>query len=384
MHTSLVRQANIDSLTGFRFLAAMLVFFSHYDIPGFSGTALRATRSGYAGVTLFFVLSGFVIAYTYLERFQAEMSARKVGQYFAARLARVYPLYVCFILFGWLAQGLESLPWAHLLAIQAWSADSKLAFAVNAPAWSIGVEFFLYLSFPLVVPFIVQSGVLTSLRRLQIAAALVFVAMLCAALYFTLSGLNALPLENPASGHRWLYRTPATRLGDFLLGIFGAVYFMRFAQTGFASVRRWGYVTFVAGVLVLLLLAAKKNYHSAFSWDVAYAAPAILLIIGLAINRETWMSRVLGSPAFILLGEASYAFYLVHLPAAPLRHGTGGGLVKELALYAIFLLMIISLSIGLHITIERPARGWIRRWLSSSAEPAAVAQEPDPVPADGR
>lgn len=373
-HTPLAPRGNVDSLTGFRFVAAMMVVFSHYAIPGVTGTGLRVSQSGYAGVTLFFVLSGFVIAYNYLDRFEAGMSARQVGEYFVARLARFYPLYVGFILFGWLAQGLTGLPWIHLLTMQTWSADAKVAFGVNAVSWSVGVEVFLYLAFPLLIPALVRSGVLLSLRRLQIAAALVSLAMLGAALYFAVSGQNALPMQDPASGHRWLYRTPATRLGDFLLGIFGAVYFLRFAGTDRASVRRWGVVTLLAASMVVLLLASRKNFHSAFSWDVAYALPGVLLIIGLAMNRETVLSRFLGSPALILLGEASYALYLVHLPAASLHHGTTRGLGYELGLYLIFLALIIALSIGLHIAIERPARRWIRGWLPPRAAGAGSPQ----------
>ncbi|MDB5947118.1 MAG: hypothetical protein JWQ33_2144 [Ramlibacter sp.] len=384
MHTPLIRQGNIDSLTGFRFVAAMMVFFSHYAIPGVTGTALRVTESGYAGVTLFFVLSGFVIAYNYLERFEEGMTGQTVGAYFAARLARLYPLYICFIAFGWLVKGSSTIPWAHILAVQTWSPDAEFATSINGPAWSIGVEVFLYLAFPLLLPVLIWLRALSSLRRLSVATALVSVAMLCAALYFALSGQNALPYQDPTSGHRWLYRTPATRLGDFLLGIFGAVYVMRFAKTDRATIRRWGFVTLCAALLLLLLLATRKNYRSAFSWDVAYALPGILLIVGLAINRGTLFSRALASPALVLLGEASYAFYLVHVPARPLRAGTEGGLPFELALYVMFLGLVIALSIGLHIAVEKPARRWVRAWLTPRPRTPAAVQERGPAQAETR
>ena len=376
------RRDNIGPLTGFRFVAALMVFLSHYDIPGLGGAALRATKAGYAGVTLFFVLSGFVIAYNYLERFEAGAGAGLLREYFVARLARVYPLYLCFMLFGYLAQGLADPPWLHLFALQTWSGDLGVAFAVNSPAWSIGVEMFLYLAFPLLVPAIVYSGILASLRRLQVATFLMVAAMACGAIFFTVGSHADLPIADPGSAHRWLYRNPATRLGDFLLGIFGAVYFMRFAKAEPASIRRWGTVTSLAAVLMLLLLASRKNFLSAFSWDLAYALPAILLIVGLAINRRTVISRVLGSPALVLLGEASYAFYLVHVPVAPLHHGTVRGLPFELALYVIFLGLVIALSIGLHIAIEKPARRWIRGWLAPRREPAAL-EPPEPIASRG-
>jgi peptidoglycan/LPS O-acetylase OafA/YrhL len=347
-----------------RFAAALLVFFSHYGLPGVTGTALRMTQSGYAGVTLFFVLSGFVLTYKYLDDNQGGWTARKLAAYFTARIARVYPLYACFIAYGWLASGTPGVPWDHILAMQAWSADLGFVYRYNSAAWSVAVEVFLYLSFPLLVPLLVWVGAISSLRRLLVAAALVLLAMACIALFFELTGLNALEPQNPSSGHRWLYRTHATRLGDFLLGIFGAVYVMRFAGTGPTIIHRWGMVPWLATLSIALLLASRANYRSSFSWDVAYALPGILLIVGLAMNPRTLFSRSLASPALVLLGEASYAFYLVHLPAGPLRLGTVAGLPHELALHLIFLGLVISLSIGLHIALERPARRSLRQWLT--------------------
>lgn len=374
----LTRQGNIDSLTGFRFVAAMLVFVSHYAIPGITGIPLRMTMAGYAGVTLFFVLSGFVIAYTYLDRFEAGMTGQNVGAYLAARFARLYPLYILFILFGWLVTGSPDIPWAHILAVQTWSANGDFATSINGPAWSIGVEVFLYLAFPLVLPVLIRLQVFSSLRHLVAAAALVSLAMLAAASYFALSGQNDLHYNDPLSSHRWLYRTPALRLGDFLLGIFGAVYVMRFAKADPATIRRWGLATLCAAILMLLFLATRKNYRSAFSWDVAYAIPGVLMIVGLAMNPGTLISRVLASPAFVLLGEASYAFYLVHVPARPLLAGTPAGLANNLALYIMFVGMVIALSVGLHMTVERPARRWLRAWLTPRPR-AAVQRDLEPA-----
>jgi peptidoglycan/LPS O-acetylase OafA/YrhL len=211
---------SIDALTGFRFVAAMMVFVSHYAVPGLTGAALQVTESGYAGVTFFFVLSGFIITYNYLDRFEAGTGS--LLDYLVARLARVYPLYFFFIVYGWFTARNELDLWPFLLALQAWSPNLKVVFGLNGPAWSIGVEVFLYLCFPLLVPLLGRLGVLTSGRRLLIATAVTLIAMLSAAIFFLASGLNALPPGDAMSGHRWLYRLPAARLGDFLLGMYGA------------------------------------------------------------------------------------------------------------------------------------------------------------------
>ncbi|MEO5672238.1 MAG: acyltransferase [Ramlibacter sp.] len=376
MTTHSMARADINPLTGFRFVAAMMVFFSHYAIPGVSGTGLRIAQSGYAGVTLFFVLSGFIIAYNYLDQFEARVEPGAVRRFLLARFARVYPLYLFFIVFGSLTAGAGAPPWAHLLAIQTWSADSEFAFSINGPAWSIGVEVFFYLMFPLLVTFLARTGVLVSLRRVQLAAVLVAAAMLGAAVLFTWTGLNNLVPDEPLSAYRWLFRTPVLRLGDFLLGMLGAVFFMRFAAMDAASVRRWGHATLLCALAILLLMAAKKNFRSAFSWDVAYALPAALLIVGLAINRATWISRLLASAPLLLLGESSYALYLAHVPARPMLQEVAlGGTLHQLGVYTMFVLWVIALSVGLHVAIEKPARRWIRG-LSRLAPGRARPAEP--------
>jgi peptidoglycan/LPS O-acetylase OafA/YrhL len=369
LDTSVVREAgrparpSIDSLTGFRFVAAMMVFVSHYPVPGVGGAALNITKAGYAGVTFFFVLSGFIITYNYLDSF--ENGSANLRDYFIARFARIYPLYLFFILYCWLLAPEDSRMWLYLLALQAWHPDIKVVFGVNGPAWSIGVEVFLYICFPLLVPLLGRLGLFSSRERLIGGAVLTSMAMLCIGLWFVATGRSGLPPFDPSSAHRWLYRLPASRLGDFLLGMFGAVYFMRFAAKDIASVRRWGMVTNCAALAILAMMAMKINFFSVFSWDVGYALPGALLIVGLAMQPSTVLSRVLAMPVTILLGEASYALYLVHsVPARALRGSTTGDLMHDVAVYVLFVVMVIALSIGLHIGLERPARLGIRRLLT--------------------
>lgn len=362
MQTTPFSPPGIDSLTGFRFVAAMMVFFSHYAVPGLHGPAFQVTQSGYAGVTFFFVLSGFIITYNYLESF--ENGSASLRGYFVARFARVYPLYLFFTLYMWFLEPHYADLWLYLLALQPWHPELKVVFGLDGPSWSIGVEFFLYLCFPLLVPLLSRLGVFSERKRLLAAAALTVLVMLGAVLWFVASGLSALPPPDPMSSHHWLYRLPATRLGDFLLGMFGAVYFMRFAAADAASVRRWGIVTTIAALAVIAMMATKSNYFSAFSWDVGYAMPGVLFIIGLAINGRTRIARALAAPAVVLLGEASYALYLAHFPAIRLRSPITNELLPDLVAYVLFIVLVIALSIGLHMVIEKPARSAIRRLFS--------------------
>lgn len=353
--------APIPALTGLRFVAALLVFVSHYPVPGVAGTPLRMMRSGYMAVTLFFVLSGFVLAYNYLERMETRLTPGVVGEFLLARVARIYPLYAVLIAFTWLLSAPPRVPlWPYLLAIQTWYPDVRFAFGLVEPSWSIGVEVFLYLAFPLLLAALVQLGVLRSGRRLVVVALLVCAAMLGAAVWFSLTGRSELSMMDPASAHRWLYRTPVARLGDFLLGMLGAAYCLRVARADATTRGRWRIAGLAAIAVTLVFMALPSVFYSAFSWDVAYALPAAVIFVGLTLDPRGRLARLLGAGPMRLLGEASYAFYLIHMLAGRWYAATDLGAAASLARYALFLAFVVACAIAIHLAFERPARRLIR------------------------
>lgn len=357
----------LPSLTGLRIAAALAVYASHVGAPSGSPEILATFfRSGYCGVTVFFVLSGFVLSFNYFEEMRRPGSAG-LYEFFLARFARIYPLYLLVLLYVVLRQQASTGEidgwWEHALALQAWDGSVEDAYAFNGPGWSIGVEFFLYACFPLLVPLLARLG---GIRAELTAAAAVAFAMVCLVLWFVLSGKDGLPALDPASAHRWLYRSPLTRLGDFLLGILAARLFL---QVG--GMRRVGRlakrIAPLAALAILALMCWPALVGSAWSYDVAYAIPAVALIFCLAAAPSSWPGRGLSLPIVVLLGEASYAFYLVHQPAIAYLgagqwvNGVSGSIVL---LEAFNLGVIVALAIGLHLSVERPARRWLRRRFS--------------------
>src|SRR5258708_21732523 len=89
------RASHLPALTGFRAVAALCVFLHHQPatvdwlLPAF---AQRCVRELHIGVSLFFVLSGFLIQLRYSEA--AGNGTLSIRQYFANRIARVWPLYL--------------------------------------------------------------------------------------------------------------------------------------------------------------------------------------------------------------------------------------------------------------------------------------------------
>ena len=151
----------IVSLTTLRGLAALCVVLFHMR-DHIRTTTLPEQRvvepflvSGMMAVPLFFVLSGYVLGLSYLDKL-AKPSSGSLARFLAMRLGRVYPVHLAMIV-AYAIVFLRHASWppsfskasliANLTLTQAWTRDGALSW--NFPAWSISSEWFAYLIFPI-------------------------------------------------------------------------------------------------------------------------------------------------------------------------------------------------------------------------------------------
>src|SRR5215475_947130 len=144
----------IPSLTGFRWIAAALILLAHtmplFTAPGLSSYA--SASLGRLGMTLFFVLSGFVIHYNYGDRV-ARLRVPALRSFGVARLARLYPLYLGMLMFDLAVRATHpsfdlqtltaALPYYLTLSqswFPIWVGDQHLCTVYFGLAWSISAE----------------------------------------------------------------------------------------------------------------------------------------------------------------------------------------------------------------------------------------------------
>lgn len=156
--TAPVRPASrimLDSLTAVRGPAALLVFGYHVIHGTQWANWLPGARLGYVGVSLFFILSGFVLAWSYNKNAGAK-------NFYLRRFARVYPLHLffyCVALLGLLLFGVSNSAGdlnplsalLNLVLLQAWVPSWEVIFSNNAVSWSLSCEAFFYLMTPFVL-----------------------------------------------------------------------------------------------------------------------------------------------------------------------------------------------------------------------------------------
>jgi peptidoglycan/LPS O-acetylase OafA/YrhL len=341
----------LPSLTGLRFAAAFGVFGFHFA-PYLAGHAHAVLGAVFdhadCGVSFFFILSGLVL--TWSRRPEDTRS-----KFYRRRLARIYPDYlVVWVLtiavivyeggaFYLHAGGLS------LLLIQAWVPKLSIAQGWNGVSWTLSCEMFFYLLFPFIV------GRVEKLRH-----PLTLVPFLCLpSLAIGLFGLVRYPHGNPDI-LIWLQSVcPPVRLGEFVIGIVLGVELRRGA---IPKTPLWGVGVAFVGVYALLSWGPLR-------WLVEpVLIPFMTLVIVAAAQRDLagqptiWRQRHL-----VLLGERSYAFYLLHqlvirVWARADRHHlkiTSGalGLVWLLVLLAVAVAAASALFRVVEVPCERRLRG---------------------------
>jgi peptidoglycan/LPS O-acetylase OafA/YrhL len=366
-------------LTSLRFVAALLVF-SWHCVPT---RRVSATFSfGYIGVAFFFLLSGFILTYTYHDAFRDRLRPEAIRSFYAARIARVYPLHLatmplmiaCLALLGpnplW--SGVDVQTRVHAVAaqallVQSWIPARAISFGANGPAWSISVEAFFYALFPFAA---------WALLRVFRSAPARVVLLGAGAIWFAQTAL-LWPKRAGVDDWRW-YVFPPVRLADFVVGMLLGIAYLRSADgvpvrtpwlPGVRLRLRPTSVEMLAVAAVALAVFVSPIVPLSVRFS-AWVMPAwAFLILALAHQRGA-ISRVLAHPVLVRLGEVSFAFYLCHLAViTALKHVVS----EQLPLFApIALAGTLLVSFALFHAVEQPLRVRVRSMLARRPATATV------------
>ncbi len=343
----------VPALTGLRAVAAYLVFVHHYNGAAPGSMAYRVLAQGYVGVSVFFVLSGFLIYHRYADAglTQANSFWRAYAQ---NRLARIVPLYACLLLLTAGVDGVLGRPlsWPvfglNLTLLKGFFDEYK--FTGIAQSWSLTVESCFY-------------GV----------APLLFVGLRRGKAGWMTAGLTGTGL---------LLWATIGRLG--VHGLFGSLPFVSFYTffgrafefvAGMWLARRWHTnqlpeVRFATAAGLVLMgvcvgwqvgLTGQTVDTDSRLWSeimvYTYALPVgiTLFIVGL-IREPTFVSRGLARPATQALGRSSYAFYLIHVGVVAKGFDKTGAGSNRWLLFG----LLVLVAHGLYRFVEKPLQRRLR------------------------
>lgn len=378
------RPPKLPSLTGLRFFAALLVFGFHITLSAspippndpinlfaderVADTAERIfVTTGYIGVSFFFVLSGFLLAW-------AAKPGERMTSFWRRRLVKIFPNHLVMWVLAMVLFAASITP-AHAVVLNffllnSYSPDGAVNVAVNPPSWTLCSELLFYMLFPLII---------IGLRkipgnRLWFWAAMMVVGMILVQII----NLTVVPdsprsaLTPVSSFQFWFgYIFPPARLFEFILGSLLARIVM---EHRWPAVRMWQ-----------ALLACAAGYALAnvvpFVWtfNVATIVPIAMLIATAASGDAAGKPTFLRSRPMQWLGDTSFGFYLcqgvvIFWVRQMMQNATFSTPVALMLIAAFFGLTILG-GWALYALVEKPMMDRFarpRRKLLPAPEPAVA------------
>ena len=381
-----------EALTGARFIAALVVVIYHLwreawgDGPVVTGLG-RIVAHGPLLVSFFFVLSGFVLAWSLSAASSSSLDdvivdarafwarrARRLLPVFCVAVVVAVPVALALARRGLTAAiasdpGLSSTTVAsvfvpellvHLTLLQAWIPGMELA--INPPAWSLSVE----VAFSLLLPILWRPlWRLAGARPWLLLGALWLVAIVPGVVYVVVDsdGLRHLGLPIDHHAHAlWLdllrYH-PLVRLPELFAGVVVA----RLVRDGL-TLPGSSAVVAVGGILMVVAGADlwRGGEATVLTHNGLLLPAFVVIIVALATSTSTSPSwgpaRLLASRPLVVLGDASYALYLLHVPlfywvAGWSQRRIGANVLDDAPAAAVVVVIVVAISVVVHRLVER-------------------------------
>ena len=342
-------------LDGIRGLAVLIVIVHNaHWIAGESGQFLlklsgAIAASGWLGVQLFFVLSGFLITGILLD---AEGKERYFRSFYTRRALRIFPLYYAVLalvfllgpLVAWSPGWMEAVrrnQWFYWLYVANWTEPFGRGIPGLAHFWSLAVEEQFYLAWPLIVLLLSRRGLVALCASLMLVTPFIRLGLRVggfppeAAYMFTVARWDALAagalvacLVRSAPGREWLARW------------------------------RWA-LAVVAGAMLVILAVVHRGFHQddlpvqLLGQTLCSVLSAVLIVYavdqGPAAPRrlQGWLSW----RGLLVLGKYSYAMYIFHFPIHQLLEPLVGDMVRgadtpwRMARLALYLVVVFGLTL---------------------------------------
>lgn len=357
----------LNALTGLRTFAAINIVLFHFSNPQWFGIFAPVVNAGYASVSFFILLSGYVLAYNYAAR--ARAGQLDSVRFWKARFTRLYPIYFLSLLLAWRIvpqeYALHSHPmfWLGMLLtpllMQGWVPE--IATFLNTPAWTMSAESFYYLLFPWLARWKRPETVVPILLRL---AAIWAIGLIPGALYILLSPDGIAHPDRFSTG-TWLQAlkfTPLPHLASFVFGV---------TLAGLDElIPRLGPLRFFLGAagfaMIFFLLWLGSDIPYALIHDGLLMPMFGCVILGLSGSNP--LARLLGVRPLVFVGEASYCLYLLHFNFWNLIHDTHVLNALHLAQFDpwISYAILVALALAALHFVEKPAQKQLRKWMSAT------------------
>ena len=294
----------------------MMIFCFHFrkfwvsHLPIICG---RILNEFHIGVSIFFVLSGFLIAYTYKEK--PLSSSKGYVQYILIRFARIFPVYLLILTCKYLSYGFPPFKETFLNYTLLKGFSDKYNLAGIPQAWSLTVELTFYCFAPLIY----------SMAKDKIFKPIIYVAGVLVVLFAMGYSLHLAGYNRDRYLYNFQFLLDATFFGRFFEFYVGILLAFVIEKRGKDLIAQPGIKATIGGLIGMILTCTliglfapdifspgTNNLAGVIIRNLLLPVFIFIMIYGL-ITEINWFQILLSSRVFMILGNASYIFYLMHL-----------------------------------------------------------------------
>jgi peptidoglycan/LPS O-acetylase OafA/YrhL len=398
--------AGLDGLRGLAALSVLLYHVSNVLSPEIRRSAPVLVDLLHQGLTLFFVLSGFLLFLGFAERLVAGDALPRLPGYALARILRIWPAYLVVLVvvdvvglaFVW-PKGVGRLSSSDLIT------DLTLLHSLSPEtlrtglevSWTLTVELTFYALLPLLASLaarIAPGSGAPGVRWLRAVAPVVALLALGAVGRLWAAWVRSTPGGLHGWGHDWtsvVSRSLLMQADTFAAGMIAALVVVA-ARHGLLGAR--GHLVATGGATIVVLAAATVfvgDRHAALRGDLVAAAFAALVVaVLLPSTRQARgvVARLLDWRPIRFLGLVSYSLYLWHLPVIrALQHWAprpDPGWSAYLGQSAIVVAISVALAALTYRFVERPALALRSRRGTTKVAATSAAPATSDVTASGR
>lgn len=309
--TGSVTKNKILSLQAVRALAFLGIFTFH----------CKTTELGMWGVSVFLVLSGFLMAYAYYDK-PLDSSVKGCVTFSIKKIKKLYPLHLLLMLIAAIAAAYGLLSnfsikhailyignlFLNVTLLQSWIPSSAVYFSLNGVAWYLSVCLFIYALFPIIIKYIKK---LNYKKALLVAIGIYLLQIIIGV---ATQSVN-IPYEHFDNFSKWLtYIAPIFRLGDFVIGCcLCNFYINKKMSISKLLASCFEILTVIATIIVVYIYAHKIGLLGSewFRCTLLFTPTSACLVYLFAINKGI-LSKILTCKPLIYIGNVSAYTFLIH------------------------------------------------------------------------
>ena len=309
-----MQKSYIKPFDGLRFIAMLIVFLTHLGfmkvVPECDTFYENYLHFGEMGVTVFVILSGFLMSYLYLEKFES-LNFSKAKKFVLNRVIRVYPVYILTVIImipfsiiafkGKFVAFFVTL-FSNIFLIQDLFPLKAVYLSFNSAAWTLSCLFILWICTPFLL-LLFNKANLNKTKVLLTIYGIYLLGVTMVSLFYNGSNI----------GLWYFYYSPFFKTIDYTIGMLLGVFVARYSAGSKITSCNYNVLEILSLALFILAYCFRHKVSKGLLLDIWWLPFAAILIFSLSYQKGI-LSKILSTKLFEYLGKISFSFYLIHYP----------------------------------------------------------------------